>query len=189
MDSTDYMRIIIRVHQHLCCSAESWRGLSESRPMTKSHFWLEFLRVQVCLSDLHHLECPLLWSPLERQRSLKKLAKNMGKFIAVLVSGERKTAGRTTIIFVKKKPSRAASQEGKSKEYECDFIAILKVSIQKTSMPNDFSPWISKLSQGSRYLKEVAKNRTTGPDNNNVKNVDGNPKFCSPAHTFGDCHI
>jgi hypothetical protein len=122
----------------------------------------------------------------------KKLAENMGKFISVLdvadqwhlnknVSGERKTAGRTDIIFVKKKPLKAAFQEGKSEENERDVIALLEVGIQETSAPNDFSLWMSKLGQGSRYLKEMAKDGTTGPVNSNVKNVDGNPKFRGPV--------
>jgi hypothetical protein len=122
----------------------------------------------------------------------KKLAENMGKVISALdvadqwhlnkdVSGERKTAGRTDIIFVKKKPLKAPSQEGKSEENERDVIALLEVGIQETSTPNDFSLWMSKLGQGSRYLKEMAKDGTTGPAYSNVKNVDGNPKFCGPA--------
>jgi hypothetical protein len=40
---------------------------------------------------------------------------------------------------------------------------------------------MSKLGQGSRYLKEMAKDGTTGPVNSRVKNVDGNPKFRGPA--------
>jgi hypothetical protein len=120
----------------------------------------------------------------------RKLVENMGEFISVLdvahqwhlnkdVSGERKTAGRTDIIFVK--PLKAASQEGKSEEKERDVIALLEVGIQKTSTPNDFSLWMSKLGQGSRYLKEMAKDGMTGPVNSNVKNVDGSPKFRGPA--------
>jgi hypothetical protein len=80
----------------------------------------------------------------------KKLAQNMSKFISVLdvadqwhlnkdVSGEKKTAGRTDIMFVKKKTLKAASQEGKSGGNERDVIALLKVGIQERRVPNDFS--------------------------------------------------
>jgi hypothetical protein len=49
-----------------------------------------------------------------------------------------------------------------------------------TDAPNDFSLWMSKLGQGSRYLKEMAEDGTTGPPVNttsSVKNVTGSPKF------------
>lgn len=122
----------------------------------------------------------------------KKLAEKMDELISALdvadqwhlnndVSGERKTAGRTDIIFVKPKPLKAASQQGKSEENERDIIALLEVGIQVTDVSNDFSLWMSKLGQGSRYLKEMAKDGTTGPVNSRVKNVAGNPKFRGPA--------
>jgi hypothetical protein len=97
------------------------------------------------------------------------------------VSGERRAAGRTDILFVKPSDSEAASQEGKSEENERDVIALLEVGIQQTDTSKDFSLWMSKLGQGSRYLKEMAKDGTTGPVNSTVKNVDGNPKFRGPA--------
>ena len=117
----------------------------------------------------------------------KKLAKKMGEFIFIPnvtdqwqlnkdVSGERKAAGRPHILLVQPKSVKVASQEGKSMENECDVIALLKVGIQKTSMPQDFSLWMPKLGQGSRYLKEMAKDGTTGPVNSTLKK-------------FGDCHI
>ena len=122
----------------------------------------------------------------------KKLAEKMREFISALdvadadqwqlnrnVSGERKTAGRTDITFVKPKPLKAASQQ--SEENERDVIALLEVGIQTTDVSNDFSLWMSKLGQGSRYLKEMAKDGTTGPVNSRIKNVDGNPKFRGPA--------
>ena len=122
----------------------------------------------------------------------RKLAEKMDEFISDLkvadqwhlnrdVSGERKAAGRTDILFVKPKHSEKATQEGKSEENERDVVSLLEVGIQKTGTPDDFSLWMSKLGQGSRYLKEMAKDGTTGPVNSRVKNVDGNPKFRGPA--------
>jgi hypothetical protein len=121
----------------------------------------------------------------------RKLAEKMDEFISDLevadqwhlnrdVSGERKAAGRTDILFVKPKTSEAASEEGKSEENERDVVSLLEVGIQKTTS-DDFSLWMSKLGQGSRYLKEMAKDGTTGPVNSRVKNVDGNPKFRGPV--------
>ena len=123
----------------------------------------------------------------------KKLAEKMGEFISELnvtdqwqlnkdVSGDRTAAGRPDLLFVKPKSSKVASQEGKSEENERDVIALLEVGIQKTSKQEDFSLWMSKLGQGSIYLKEMAKDGTTGPVNSTLKNVDGtNPKFRGPA--------
>jgi hypothetical protein len=122
----------------------------------------------------------------------KKLAEKMGEFISNLnvtdqwqlnkdVSGERKAAGRPDILFVKPKSLKLASQEGKSEENDRDVVALLEVGIQKVGTGEDFSLWMSKLGQGSRYLKEMAKDGTTGPVNSTLKNVDGNPKFRGPA--------
>jgi hypothetical protein len=122
----------------------------------------------------------------------KKLAEKMGEFISNLnvtdqwqlnkdVSGERKAAGRPDILFVKPKSLKLASQEGKSEENDRDVVALLEVGIQKVGTREDFSLWMSKLGQGSRYLKEMAKDGTTGPVNSTLKNVDGNPKFRGPA--------
>ena len=122
----------------------------------------------------------------------KKLAEKIGEFISDPnvtdqwqlnkdVSGDRTSAGRPDLLFVKPKSSKVASQEGKSEENERDVIALLEVGIQNTSKQEDFSLWMSKLGQGSRYLKEMAKDGTTGPVNSTLKNVDGNPKFRGPA--------
>ena len=66
----------------------------------------------------------------------KNACQKMGEFISIPnvtdqwqlnkdVSGERKAAGRPDILFVKPKSVKIASQEGKSKENECDVIALL----------------------------------------------------------------